>query len=175
MANLLNGFDLNTTDEAELEKTKQTLIGQKPLLRGYSADTITNMSSGNAWIEHIWNGDVVNMRNQVDAPENYRFEKCKEGIPVGTRHLRDPRQRAHPGTAMLFIDCILDPEHAAKNIEYFGYPMPNDGGARGVRRARQGRAGDQRHGRGPREGRAVRQPARRGTLWNETWTEVKAA
>ena len=83
MANLLNGFDLNTTDTAQLEQSKQTLIDQKPLLRGYSSDTITTMSSGNAWIEHMWNGDVVNVRNQVSKPENYKYETCKEGIPVG--------------------------------------------------------------------------------------------
>ena len=30
-----------------------------------------------------FNGDVVNVRNQADDPSIYKFEKCKEGIPVG--------------------------------------------------------------------------------------------
>ena len=37
-ANLLNGFALNTTDPAELDKTKATLELQKTFLRGYSTN-----------------------------------------------------------------------------------------------------------------------------------------
>ena len=33
------------------------------------------MSSGNAWIQHLWNGDIVNIRYRVDDPDDYRFEK----------------------------------------------------------------------------------------------------
>ena len=176
MANLLNGFDLNTTDTAQLEQSKQTLIDQKPLLRGYSSDTITTMSSGNAWIEHMWNGDVVNVRNQVSKPENYKYETCKEGIPVGSDTFAIPADAAHPGTALLFIDWLLDPEHAATNIEYFGYPMPNEGGYDAFSRlvkeepsinvtVEELSKGDQFRNL-PREGLQA---------WNQTWTDVKAA
>jgi spermidine/putrescine transport system substrate-binding protein len=176
MANLLNGFDLNTTDEAELEKTKQTLIGQKPLLRGYSADTITTMSSGNAWIEHMWNGDVVNVRNQVKSPENYRYETCKEGIPVGSDTFAIPTNARHPGTAMLFIDWLLDPEHAATNIEYCGYPMPNEGGYPAFSALAEDEPSINVTVEQLREGDQFRSLPRDDlTLWNETWTAVKAA
>ena len=176
MANLLNGFDLNTTDEAQLEKTKQTLIGQKPLLRGYSADTITTMSSGNAWIEHMWNGDVVNVRNQVKSPENYRYETCKEGIPVGSDTFAIPTNARHPGTAMLFIDWLLDPEHAATNIEYCGYPMPNEGGYPAFSALVEDEPSINVTVEELREGDQFRSLPRNDlTLWNETWTAVKAA
>ncbi len=33
----------------------------------------------------------------------------------------------HPGTALLFIEWMLEPEHAAQNVEWIGYPMPYDG------------------------------------------------
>jgi spermidine/putrescine transport system substrate-binding protein len=130
MANLVNGYDLNTTDEAELSKSKDFLVSLKPKLRGFSTDTITNMTSGNAWIQHLWNGDVVNIRNQVKNPEDFKFQKCSEGIPVGNDVFAIPANARHPGTALLFIEFMLDPENAARNVEYVGYPMPYEGGAK---------------------------------------------
>jgi spermidine/putrescine transport system substrate-binding protein len=129
MANLVNGFELNTTDEDELEQSKDYLIDLKPDLRGYSSDTITNMASGNAWVQHLWNGDIVNIRYQVDNPEDFKFQKCREGLPVGSDTFAIPANAKHPGTALLFIEYMLEPENAAKNVEYIGYPMPYEGGA----------------------------------------------
>ena len=109
------------------------------------------MVGGNAWIHHGWNGDVVNIRNQVKKPENYSFQKCTEGIPLGTDCMAIPANAEHPGTALTFINFILEPENAARNIEYMGYPMPYTGPDEDVRRAGQDRPVDQRDDRGPRE------------------------
>ena len=125
--NLVNGNKLNDTDPAAVEKAKQWALDLKPKLRGFSTDDIQNVVSGNAWIHHGWNGDVVNVRNQVKTPENYSFQKCKEGLPVGTDCFAIPANAAHPGTALTFINFLLDPENASKNIEYMGYPMPYKG------------------------------------------------
>jgi spermidine/putrescine transport system substrate-binding protein len=127
-ANLLNGFDLNATDPAELEQTKATLEHQKEYLRGYSTNAAPQLLSGNAWVHHAWNGDLVNVRNQAKKnPEVYKFETCKEGIPVGSDCMAIPSNAKAPGTALLFIDWMLDAEHASTNIAYFGYPMPVEG------------------------------------------------
>ncbi len=125
--NLVNGNKLNDTDEEAVEKSKQWALDLKPKLRGFSTNDVTNMVNGNAWIHHGWNGDVVNIRNQVKKPENYSFVKCKEGIPLGTDCFAIPANAEHPGTALTFINFILDPENASKNIEYMGYPMPYEG------------------------------------------------
>jgi spermidine/putrescine transport system substrate-binding protein len=129
MANLVNRYGLNETDPDKLEKSKDYLVDLKPKLRGVSADTITNMVSGNAYIQHLWNGDIVNIRYQVDNPEDYRFQKCREGIPVGNDNFCIPVNAKHPGTALLFIEYMLEPEHAAQNVEWIGYPMPYQGAA----------------------------------------------
>ena len=126
--NLLHGFDMNTVVESELEQTKEWLVGLKPLLRGFSVDTITTMSSGNAWIQHLWNGDIVNIRYRVDDPDAYQFQKItKDGFPVGSDTFVIPVNAEHPGTALLFIDFMLDPKNAARNVNWNGYPMPNRG------------------------------------------------
>ena len=162
MANLRNGFDLNTVDEDELEKSKQMLIDQKPLLRGYSTDDIQNMINGNAWIHHGWNGDVVNIRNQVDEPRGLPVREGQGGHPGRHRHDRDPGEREHPGTALLFIDFMLDPENAAQNVAYFGYPMPSTGAEDAFAKIAKDDPAINDHRRGPRERRAVRAPDRRG-------------
>ncbi|HYH89840.1 MAG TPA: spermidine/putrescine ABC transporter substrate-binding protein [Solirubrobacteraceae bacterium] len=125
--NLVNGAELNETDEAAVAKAKQWALDLKPTLRGFSTEDVTNMVNGNAWVHHGWNGDVVNIRNQVKRPENYSFVKCSEGIPLGTDCFAIPANAEHPGTALTFINFILDPENASKNIEYMGYPMPYEG------------------------------------------------
>jgi spermidine/putrescine transport system substrate-binding protein len=127
MANLVNGYPLNEVDEAKLEKSLDYLVNLKPKLRGISTDTITNMTSGNAYIQHLWNGDIVNIRYGVDNPEDFKFQKCKEGIPVGSDNFCIPVNSKHPGTALLFIEWMLQPEHAAQNVEWIGYPMPYNG------------------------------------------------
>ena len=58
----------------------------------------------------------MNIRNQVDNPEDYKFQKCKEGIPVGSDTMAIPVNAKHPGTALLFIELMLEPENAAKNV-----------------------------------------------------------
>jgi spermidine/putrescine transport system substrate-binding protein len=125
--NLVTGAELNDTDPDQVEKAKQWALDLKPKLRGFSTDDVQNMVNGNAWLHHGWNGDVINIRNQVDTPENYSFQKCKEGIPLGTDCFAVPANAEHPGTALTFINFILEPENAAQNIEYMGYPMPYTG------------------------------------------------
>ena len=124
MANLVNGYDLNAVEPDQLAKSQDYLIGLKPDLRGFSTDTITNMSSGNAWVQHLWNGDVINIRYRVDDPDTIQFQKNKEGFPVGSDVFAIPVNSEHPGTALKFIDFVL--ENSAQNATWTGYPMPTN-------------------------------------------------
>jgi spermidine/putrescine transport system substrate-binding protein len=87
-----------------------------------------------------------------------------------------PANAEHPGTAMLFIDFMLDPENAAQNVGYFGYPMPNNGAVDAFKELAQDdpaitvttedlERGDQF---APLAGERRR-------AWDRVWTEVKAA
>jgi spermidine/putrescine transport system substrate-binding protein len=175
--NLRNGYDMNTVVESELETTQQWLTDLKPLLRGFSVDTITTMSSGNAWIQHLWNGDIVNIRYRVDDPDAYQFQKVEQdGFPVGSDTFVIPVNAEHPGTALLFIDFMLNPKNAAKNVSWNGYPMPNQGQDQTFADLAKGdpnivvtvddlEGGDQ-FANLPQEDRE---------LWTDTFLEVKAA
>jgi spermidine/putrescine transport system substrate-binding protein len=175
-ANLLNGFDLNTIEAADLVKTKATLEHQKGYLRGYSTNSTPNLLGGTAWIHHAWNGDLVNVRNQAKKnPENFRFETCKEGIPVGSDCMAIPSNAKHPGTALLFIDWILDPEHASTNIAYFGYPMPVKGSEAAFAKLAKEDPAIEVSVEDLEQGSQFKElPPEGRKAWDRVWTEVKA-
>ena len=79
MANLVNGYPLNEVDEAKLENSLDYLVDLKPKLRGISTDTITNMTSGNAYIQHLWNGDIVNIRLRRRQPRGLQVPEVQGG------------------------------------------------------------------------------------------------
>ncbi len=125
MAALLLGYDVNTSKTKQLDEIKKLLISQKKYLRGYSSDDVNTMARGDAWIHHMWSGDFMYLRNGVvKKPENYNFEAPKEGTPINSDAYCIPTNAKHPGTAMLFIDYLLRPEIAKKNIAYLYYPLP---------------------------------------------------
>jgi spermidine/putrescine transport system substrate-binding protein len=129
MGALLLGYDVNTTKASHLDDIKKLLISQKKYLRAYSSDDVNNMSSGNAWIHHMWSGDFLYLRQGVAKdPTKFNFEAPKEGTPINSDTYAIPTNARHPGTAMVFIDYLLRPENVKKNMEYLYYPFPTQGG-----------------------------------------------
>jgi len=175
-ANLLNGWDLNTTDPNQLEESKDTLLYQKTFARGLSTNSTANLVNGTAAIHQAWNGDIVNVRNQVSDPENYSYETCKEGVPVGTDLMCIPVTARAPGTALKFIDWVIQADNAAQNVMWNGYPQPVDGAkeafAELVKDEPSIDVNLEDLGDGGMEYRLDNPDDR--ALWNQTWTEVKA-
>jgi spermidine/putrescine transport system substrate-binding protein len=125
MAALLLGYDVNTTKQSHLDENKKLLNSQKKYLRAYSSDDVNNKARGDAWIHHMWSGDFLYLREGVvKHPENFDFEAPDEGTPINSDAYCIPTNAQHPGTAMLFIDYLLRPENAKKNIAYLYYPFP---------------------------------------------------
>ncbi|MFF5289846.1 polyamine ABC transporter substrate-binding protein [Paractinoplanes globisporus] len=127
LAALRLGYDINTAKPDELDKMVALIKDLRPHLRGFSSDTTHNLSGGSSWLQQMWSGDIVAVIGQADKPELYGFESPTEGAPTGSDTYAIPVDAKHPGTAMLFIDYMLRPENAIKNIEYIGYPMPIKG------------------------------------------------
>jgi spermidine/putrescine transport system substrate-binding protein len=125
MAALTLGYDVNTAKPSELEEMKKLLISQKDLLRAYSSDDINDMTSGDAWVHHMWSGDFLYLRNGLaNNPTKFDFEAPVEGVPINSDTYAIPTNAQHPGTAMVFIDYLLRPENAIKNMKYLYYPFP---------------------------------------------------
>jgi len=174
MANLVNGFDMNTTDTEELEQSKEYLVSLKPDLRGLTVDTINTAASGNGWVIHLWNGDVINARYRMDDPSALQFQKCEEGVPVGSDVFAIPANAEHPGTALLFIDFML--ENAAKNCTWTGYAMPTENSQKAYEELVKGEPSLQVGVEDLETGEQFANlEGEDRELWDRTWTEVKAA
>jgi spermidine/putrescine transport system substrate-binding protein len=125
MAALLLGYDVNTAKPAELADIKDLLISQKEYLRAYSSDDINDMMSGDAWVHHMWSGDFLYLqRGLAEDPTKFDFEAPSEGVPINSDTYAIPENARHPGTAMVFIDYLLRPENAIRNMKYLFYPFP---------------------------------------------------
>jgi spermidine/putrescine transport system substrate-binding protein len=174
--NMVHGYDLNTTTTPEVEKSREWLVSLKPNLRGISTDDVQNMVSGNAWIHHGWNGDVVNIRSQVGNPEAFRFQKNREGIPLGVDTFAIPVNAPHPGTALTFVNFMLEPENLARNVSYFGYPMPYRGAEAAFAELVADDPAVNVTVQDLEDGQQFRNLGQEGRqLWDEAWTEFKVA
>jgi spermidine/putrescine transport system substrate-binding protein len=117
------GFDVNTTDDAQLDQALALLQEQKPLLRTYSTDDIGVLSTGDAWIMHAWGADVYQVQ-QERASVTYYLPS--EGGVRGSDTMVLLAGAQHPVAAHLFMNYMLDAEVAADNTNYIGYMGPNE-------------------------------------------------
>ena len=123
MSLLRQGHDMNSTDPAQLSAATDALLQLRPNLRQITADDIPTIRGGNATMVHAWSGDVYVALTTMNDPTGWQYQVATDGVVVGSDTMAIPANAQHPGTAMLFIDWMLRPEHVAQNIDYFGYPM----------------------------------------------------
>ena len=116
------GYSANTTNTAEMDQALALLQEQKPLVRVYSTDTITMMSSGDVWIGQIWGADLYQISQEN---ENIVYYIPEEGGVKGSDTLAVFSGAQHPIAAQLFINHMLDAEVSAANTNYIGYMGPN--------------------------------------------------
>ncbi len=118
----LMGSDCNSTDREELEKAKDKMIEQKPLVQKYDAVPLRNIMTGSP-ITMGWDGDVV--RAQQDLGEDKAaFVAPAEGYSVWTDTFAVPKGATSPYWAHKFIDYLLEPEVSAHLSLFTGYQSP---------------------------------------------------
>lgn len=119
------GYDINTTDEAQLNEAKDALIRAKAQLAGYDSDTYEDLvASGENLLAHGWNGDFL---LAMEDNENIAYVTPKEGGVVFVDNLCIPAS-ATPEQKLageMLINFLLEPEVAARNSEFIYYASPN--------------------------------------------------
>ena len=123
MALLANGFDMNSTDDKELEIAKNWLLKLKKNLKAYDSDSPKNfLISKEASIAVLWNaeGALANMENPLI--ENV-FPK--EGVALSIDNFAILKGAKNIDCAYEFIDYILEPEVMKKIIESYPYKNVN--------------------------------------------------
>ena len=123
IAQYLLGYDVNTTDKAELDHCAEVLKEQKPVLQQYVMDEIfAVMQNEEAWIAAYYAGDCLTMMGENEnldfyLPENQGFNLFIDAMCI-------PTCAKEKEAAELFINFLCDPEIAGANMDWICYGTP---------------------------------------------------
>ena len=116
------GYSMNTRNTDELEKAKEDLILQKPLVLAYMGDEVKDaIVGGEAALAVVWSGDAVAMIR--DNPD-LAYSIPKEGTNLWFDAMVIPKNAKNKDGAEQFINFLARPDIAAMNAEYIGYSSP---------------------------------------------------
>jgi spermidine/putrescine transport system substrate-binding protein len=122
IAQLMLGYSLNTTDEAQLQECADLLAKQKPYVQQYVMDQIFDlMQNEEAWIAPCYAGDYVTM---ADENEDLAFFRPDSGFNLFIDAMCIPACAQQKEAAELFINFLCEPEIAAGNMEWICYSTP---------------------------------------------------
>ena len=115
----VNGFDADSTDEAEIGKATDSLIAQKPLLAGYNSTNYGELvANGDVCISEAWGG--TSTAKIVAENDDVHYVLPEEGGSLWVDGLAIAKGAPHSDAAYAFINFLLRPEIAAM--------ATNDGG-----------------------------------------------
>ncbi len=123
IAQYLLGYDVNTTDKAELQACADKLAQQRPLVQQYVMDQIySTMENEEAYIAAYYAGDcMLMMENNPDLrfylPENQGFNLFTDAMCI-------PTCAKEKEAAEKFINFLCDPEISGANMDYICYASP---------------------------------------------------
>jgi spermidine/putrescine-binding protein len=119
------GYDINTTDEAQLREAQQLLLNAKQAIFSYDSDQFEDLlASGESVLAHGWNGDMLVGQEEN---EDIAFTVPGEGSVIWIDNLCIlaglPAERQ--AAAEQFINFLLRPDIGALITEYNYYASPN--------------------------------------------------
>jgi spermidine/putrescine transport system substrate-binding protein/spermidine/putrescine transport system permease protein len=132
VAEKLLGYDVNTTDEKQLEKAcRDLLIRQKPLVQAYVVDQVRDkMIGGEAAMAMIYSGELLYVQEcleEAGAPYvELKYVIPKEGSNVWIDSWVIPEKRQTQGKRRKMARTSCAARRSPKNnFEYITYPTPN--------------------------------------------------
>ena len=117
------GYDVNTTDETELQHCADKLAEQKPVLQQYVMDQIfATMQNEEAWIAPYYAGDYLVMAEEnpdlrFNLPEHQGFNLFIDAMCI-------PSCAQEKEAAETIINFLCDPEISAANMDWVCYSTP---------------------------------------------------
>lgn len=124
IAEYLLGYDVNTTDEAELQACSAKLAEQKPVVQQYVMDQIFDaMENEEAWIAPYYAGDYLTM---VEGnPDLAFYRPTAQGYNMFIDAMCIPTCCQEKEAAEAFINFLCSPEVSSANMEFLGYSVPS--------------------------------------------------
>ncbi len=117
------GYDVNTTDKAELQACMEKLREQKPVVQQYVMDQIYSaMENEEAYIGVYYAGDCMLMMDS--NPDLSFFLPQEQGFNLFIDAMCIPKCSQQKEAAELFINFMCDPEISGENMNYICYGSP---------------------------------------------------
>ncbi|WP_175494418.1 ABC transporter substrate-binding protein [Oribacterium sp. WCC10] len=124
-----NGFSCNTENPEELDKAKQDLIDQKPIVQAYVIDQVRDKMIGEeAAVGIIYSGEILYVQDELEGTDvNVEYAIPEEGTNLWIDAWVIPKNARNKEYAEKWINFLCRPDVAAKNFEYITYSTPNTG------------------------------------------------
>ena len=122
---LYKGYKINTTNQKELEVTlKQVNIWKKYIAKFDNEVYKISLTSGEFWVVQGYSGDIL---QAMQERSNIEILIPKEGVSISCDDMVIPVSSDNKELAYKFINFIIEPKNAAKNMEYtqFFAPVPD--------------------------------------------------
>ena len=124
IAEYLLGYDVNTTDETELQDCAAKLAEQKPLVQAYVMDQIFDaMENEEAWIAPYYAGDYLTMVEE--NPDLAFYRPTAQGYNMFIDAMCIPTCCQEKKAAETFINFLCSPEISSANMAFLGYSVPS--------------------------------------------------
>lgn len=124
------GFDINSTNPAEIDAAVEQILKWRPNVRKFDAESYkTEVASGSTFVGHGYSTDAMQVivgDEEAGAParDDVGFALPKEGFTVAFDEMVLAADSKNPGLAYAFINYLYDGEIAKANMEYIGGPSP---------------------------------------------------
>ena len=119
------GYSINTEDQGEVDEAKQLLIDVKPNVDTVSSTFIERATRGEIDFGMGWNGDIRRAIVELEKKGREMVFMIPEGP---TEYWVDnwviPADGEHPVAAHKWIDFVLEPAAAGREMNYHQYPVP---------------------------------------------------
>lgn len=117
------GYDINSTDDNQLNEAEELLKKQYPLVQAYVVDQVRDkMIGGEAAIGVIYSGEAIFTKRENPDLE---YVVPIEGSNVWIDGWVIPKNCRNKDNAEAFINYMCDGDIALKNFEYITYSTPN--------------------------------------------------
>jgi spermidine/putrescine-binding protein len=122
------GYSINTEEQSEIDEAKQLLIDVKPNVDTINATYIERASRGEIDFGMGWNGDVrraIEALKKKDREMVFMVPEGKGDYWVDNWVIS--AEAEHPVAAHKWLDFMLDPVNAGREMNYHQYAVPIEG------------------------------------------------
>jgi spermidine/putrescine transport system substrate-binding protein len=122
------GLSLNSENESEIEQAKQLLLDVKPNVDTINSTFIERASRGDIDFGMGWNGDIRRAIEELKKKDREMvFMVPEDSTEYWVDNWVIPADAEHPVAAHKWINSVLDPVAAGKEMTYHQYAVPVKG------------------------------------------------